>query len=60
MIICAGTTEQFDFAMPVGIGLIDAAIKLTELCIKQKPGKISENHFQALFFLYIISREIGS
>ncbi len=37
MFICAGEREQFDFAMPVGIGMIDVAIKLTKLCMVKKP-----------------------
>jgi nucleoside phosphorylase len=40
MIICAGTTEQFDFAMPVGIGMLNVAINLTKLCLKKKPDYI--------------------
>jgi len=37
MIICAGKSEQFDFAIPVGIGLMDVAINLTRMCLSQKP-----------------------
>ena len=37
MIICAGKSEQFDFAVPVGIGLVEVAINLTKLCLSQKP-----------------------
>lgn len=37
MIICAGESEQFDFALPVGIGMTDVAINLTRLCLSQKP-----------------------
>ena len=37
MIICAGESEQFDFAIPVGIGMTDVAINLTRLCLSQKP-----------------------
>jgi len=37
MFICAGEQEQFDFALPVGIGLVDVAINLTRLCLSQKP-----------------------
>lgn len=37
MIVCAGENEQFDFALPVGIGMIDVAINLTRLCLSQKP-----------------------
>ena len=37
MFICAGEKEQFDFAIPIGIGMTDVAIALTKLCISQKP-----------------------
>ena len=37
MIICAGESEQFDFAVPVGIGMTDVAINLTRMCASQKP-----------------------
>jgi nucleoside phosphorylase len=37
MIICAGESEQFDFALPMGIGMTDVCINLTRLCLSQKP-----------------------
>ncbi len=37
MFICAGKSEQFDFAVPVGIGLIEVTLHLTKLCLSQKP-----------------------
>jgi purine-nucleoside phosphorylase len=37
MIVCAGKSERFDFAMPIGVGLINAAINLTQLCLMQRP-----------------------
>jgi nucleoside phosphorylase len=40
MIICAGKSEQFDFAMPVGIGMMEVAINLTRLCEVKKPDYI--------------------
>jgi nucleoside phosphorylase len=40
MIICAGKTEQFDFAMPIGIGMMNVAINLTKLCLDKKPDYI--------------------
>jgi len=40
MIICAGESEQFDFASPIGIGLIDVAINLTKLCMDNLPESI--------------------
>ncbi|MEA3491749.1 MAG: purine-nucleoside phosphorylase [Campylobacterota bacterium] len=37
MIICAGDIEQFDFATPIGIGLVNTAINLTKLCLLSPP-----------------------
>lgn len=37
MIICAGNSETFDFATPMGIGLIESSINLTRLCLFDKP-----------------------
>ncbi len=37
MFICAGESETFDFAKPMGIGLIDISINLTKLCMEKKP-----------------------
>ena len=37
MIICAGKNETFDFATPVGIGLIESAINLTRICLFNRP-----------------------
>lgn len=37
MFICAGEIETFDFAKPMGIGLIDTAINLTKLCLINPP-----------------------
>jgi len=37
MIVCAGDIEQFDFATPIGIGLVNSAINLTRLCIMNPP-----------------------
>jgi nucleoside phosphorylase len=37
MIICAGNNETFDFALPVGVGLIESAMNLTRLCLFDKP-----------------------
>ncbi len=36
-IVCAGRSEQFDFAQPVGIGMMEVAINLTRLCLSKKP-----------------------
>jgi len=38
MIICAGESESFDFAKPVGIGMIDVSINLTKICIENPPA----------------------
>ncbi|MFY9074911.1 purine-nucleoside phosphorylase [Malaciobacter mytili] len=37
MIICAGKNEVFNFAQPMGVGLIEMAINLTRLCLFNKP-----------------------
>jgi nucleoside phosphorylase len=37
MILCAGNNETFDFATPIGVGLIDAAINLTRIVIEEQP-----------------------
>ncbi|MEA1892760.1 MAG: purine-nucleoside phosphorylase [Campylobacterota bacterium] len=37
MIICAGNNETFNFATPMGVGLIDTAMNLTRLCLFDKP-----------------------
>jgi len=37
MIVCAGNNETFDFALPIGVGLVDSAMALTRLCLTQKP-----------------------
>jgi nucleoside phosphorylase len=40
MIVCAGDSENFGFAYPIGIGLIDSTINLTRLCLFDKPKHI--------------------
>ncbi|MFA5233830.1 MAG: purine-nucleoside phosphorylase [Sulfurimonas sp.] len=37
MIICAGNNETFDFATPMGVGLIETTINLTRACLFDKP-----------------------
>lgn len=37
MILCAGNNETFDFALPIGVGLVDSAINLTRHCLVHKP-----------------------
>jgi len=37
MIVCAGDSEQFDFAAPIGIGMVNTAINLTRLCLLNPP-----------------------
>lgn len=37
MILCAGRNETFDFAKPIGVGLIESAINLTKLVMENKP-----------------------
>jgi len=40
MIVCAGNNEIFDFATPIGVGLIDSAINLTRLIIEEQPSTL--------------------
>jgi nucleoside phosphorylase len=35
--VCAGEIEQFGFAVPIGIGMVDTAIGLTKLCEDRRP-----------------------
>ncbi len=37
MIICAGNSENFSFAIPMGVGLVETTINLTRLCLFDKP-----------------------
>lgn len=37
MIICAGEIESFDFAVPIGIGLVESAMNLTRLSLFDRP-----------------------
>ena len=37
MIICAGNSETFSFAQPMGVGLVETAMNLTRLCLFDKP-----------------------
>jgi len=37
LIVCAGDIEQFSFAQPIGVGLINSAINLTRVCIMNPP-----------------------
>jgi nucleoside phosphorylase len=41
MIICAGQTEVFDFAEPVGVGLVESAVNLTKLIVSRKPEELA-------------------
>ncbi len=41
MFVCAGKSESFDFAVPIGIGLVDVAINLTKICIENRPESIT-------------------
>jgi nucleoside phosphorylase len=40
VIFCAGREEVFPFATPIGIGLIQSSINLTEIVIRKKPNFI--------------------
>ncbi len=40
MIVCAGRTELFEFARPIGIGLIESAYNLSRILREEKPSSI--------------------
>jgi nucleoside phosphorylase len=37
MIVCAGNGEEFSFAHPIGVGLVESTINLTRLALFDKP-----------------------
>lgn len=37
MIVSAGKSESFEYAYPIGIGLMESAISLTQLCLMDRP-----------------------
>lgn len=37
MILCAGRNELFDFATPIGVGLVESASNLTQIVLEHKP-----------------------
>ena len=37
MIVCAGRNELFDFAQPIGVGLIESASNLTKIILEYSP-----------------------
>ena len=39
-IVCAGKNEVFSFAKSIGVGLVEASVGLTRLCLEKKPKKI--------------------
>lgn len=40
MIVCAGRSETFKYAEPIGVGLIESSINLTRQCLFNKPDFI--------------------
>jgi nucleoside phosphorylase len=40
MIVCAGNNENFSIATPMGVGLVESAMNLTQLCLFDKPEHI--------------------
>lgn len=40
MYICAGGIEEFENTKSIGIGLMEAAINLTKICIEEKPKEL--------------------
>jgi nucleoside phosphorylase len=37
MIVCAGKTEEFPFATPIGVGLVESAMNLTQAVLFDRP-----------------------
>ncbi len=40
MIVCAGRTEIFEFAKPIGVGLIESAYNLSKILKDEKPSTV--------------------
>lgn len=40
MIVCAGRGEEFSFARAVGVGLVESAINLTQICLTEQVDEI--------------------
>jgi len=40
MIVCAGNNETFEFATPIGVGLIQSTINLTQFILTNKPNSL--------------------
>jgi nucleoside phosphorylase len=40
MIVCAGNSESFPFALSIGVGLVESSINLTRLCLFDKPERL--------------------
>jgi nucleoside phosphorylase len=40
MVVCAGKMEAFDFALPIGVGLVESAMNLTRAVLFDRPDKI--------------------
>ena len=40
LIVCAGKNEVFSFATSIGVGLVQASVGLTQLCLEKKPEKL--------------------
>lgn len=38
MFVCAGNGEEFEFAVSIGVGLVESAINLARFCEREKPG----------------------
>lgn len=40
MFVCAGRNENFSFAKSIGVGLIESAIEMTQICMRYAPKQI--------------------
>ena len=41
MLICAGRNEMIKYAIPIGVGLVEASIGLTQLCLKENVKQVT-------------------
>lgn len=62
LIVCAGASEQFSFAKGIGIGLVNAASGLTQLCLEyaQRGEKVEQIIFIGTCGLYTDEGETQS
>lgn len=64
MIVCAGRNETFPFATTIGVGLVESAMSLTQLCLFNKPDYLifigSAGSYGKYDLFDIVESSIGS